>query len=101
MTDIKCYRDLQVWQKAMDLVLDCYQLSHKFPKNEIHGLTDQLRRAAVSVPANIAEGHERQHTREFLQYLSMACGSLAEIEILVQIADRLNYVGPEEPKTGS
>lgn len=98
MGDIKCYRDLQVWQKAMDLTISCYRLAEKFPKVEIHGIADQLRRAAVSVPANIAEGHERQHPREFLQYLSVGYGSLAEIETLVQIAERLNYVGIEESK---
>lgn len=86
------YRDLEVWQKAMDLVVDCYQSTKGFPKNEIYGLTSQLQRASISVPANIAEGRARQHTKEFLQHISIAYGSLAEVETLVQIAHRLDYL---------
>ena len=93
---IKSYRDLEVWQKAMDLVVMCYQMTKKFPKNEIYGLASQLQRAAVSVPANIAEGRQRQHSKEFLQHLSIACGSLAEVETHVQIADRLNYINENQ-----
>jgi four helix bundle protein len=89
---IKSYRDLDVWQKAMDLVIECYRMTTKFPKNEIYGLSSQLQRASVSLPANIAEGHQRQHSKEFLQYLSIACGSLAEVETHIQIASRLGYV---------
>ena len=89
---LKSYRDLEVWQKAMDLVVECYQITKKFPKSEIYGLTSQLQRAAVSIPANIAEGRERQYTREFVQYLSIAYGSLAELETHLQIAHRLNYI---------
>ena len=93
---IKSYRDLEVWQKAMDLVVMCYQMTKKFPKNEIYGLTSQLQRAAVSVPANIAEGRQRQHSKEFLQHLSIAYGSLAEVETHVQIAGRLNYMNEDQ-----
>ena len=89
---LKSYRDLEVWQKAMDLVVECYQITKKFPKSEIYGLTSQLQRAAVSIPANIAEGRGRQHTREFVQHLSIAYGSLAELETHLQIAHRLNYI---------
>jgi len=89
---IKSYQDLEVWQKAMDLVVMCYQMTTKFPKNEIYGLSSQLQRAAVSVPANIAEGHQRQHSKEFIQHLSIAYGSLAELETHIQIAGRLNYI---------
>jgi len=89
---IKSYQDLAVWQKAMDLVVMCYQMTTKFPKNEIYGLSSQLQRAAVSVPANIAEGRHRQHSKEFLQHLSIAYGSLAELETHIQIAGRLNYI---------
>ncbi len=90
--DLKSYRDLEVWQKAMDLVVECYKITKNFPESEIYGLTSQLRRAAVSIPANIAEGRERQHTKEFLQHLSIAYGSLAELETHLQIAQRLNYL---------
>lgn len=76
----------------MDLVVTCYELTKDFPKSEIYGLTNQLRRAAVSIPANIAEGRERQHDKEFLQYLSIAYGSLAELETHLQIAERLAYL---------
>ena len=89
---IKSYQDLAVWQNAMDLVVMCYQMTTKFPKNEIYGLSSQLQRAAVSVPANIAEGRHRQHSKEFLQHLSIAYGSLAELETHIQIAGRLNYI---------
>ncbi len=89
---LKSYRDLEVWQKAMDLVIMCYQTTKKFPRSEIYGLVSQLQRAAVSIPANIAEGRERQHSKEFIQHLSIAYGSLAELETHVQIAERLNYI---------
>jgi four helix bundle protein len=90
--DFKSYRDLEVWQKAMDLVVLCYQITKKFPKSEMYGLASQLQRSAVSVPANIAEGRERQHSREFLQHLSIAYSSLAELETHLQIAERLKYI---------
>lgn len=73
---IKSYRDLLVWQKAMDLVVDCYRYVDALPKNETYGLISQVRRAAVSVPANIAEGHGRDHLGDYLRHLSMANGSL-------------------------
>ena len=85
------FRDLEVWQQAMDLVVECYRLSEAFPKDERYGLTSQLRRAAVSIPSNIAEGHARQHTKEFLQFLSIARGSLAELETQLILAERLNF----------
>jgi four helix bundle protein len=90
--DFKGYRDLEVWQKAMDLVVVCYQTTKGFPKSETYGLANQLQRAAVSIPTNIAEGRERQHSKEFLQHLAIAYSSLAELETHVQIARRLNYI---------
>ena len=93
---IKSYQDLDVWQKAMDLVVNCYKMCKKFPKHEIYGLSSQLQRAAVSVPANIAEGRQRQHVKEFIQHLSIASGSLAELETHIQIARRLGYLDEEE-----
>lgn len=92
---IRSHRDLIVWQKAMDLVAECYQLAERFQRKEQFSLTDQLQRAAVSVPANIAEGHGRKSTAAFLNYLSIASGSLAELETHIEIAIRLNYVSPE------
>ena len=86
------YRDLEVWQKSMDLVITCYKLTEGFPKNEIYGLSSQLQRAAISIPANLAEGRQRQHSKEFLQHISIASGSLAELETHIQIADRLDYI---------
>jgi four helix bundle protein len=95
---IKSYQDLEVWQKAMDLVVVCYRVTESFPKNENYGLASQLQRAAVSVPANIAEGRHRQHGKEFLQHLSIAYASLAELETHIQIAGRLDYIDRNQIK---
>lgn len=89
---IRSYRDLEVWQKAMDFVVACYQAAERFPKTEVYGLASQLQRAAVSIPANIAEGQGRSHTKEFLNHLSIAYGSLLEAETHLQIAARLHYL---------
>jgi four helix bundle protein len=86
------HHDLQVWQEAIQLVTDIYQISKTFPKDESYGLTSQLRRAAVSVPSNIAEGAARQTTKEFLHFLSISRGSLSEVETLIVIATNLGYV---------
>ncbi len=80
----------------MDLVVVCYEMTKKFPKNELYGLASQLQRAAVSVPANIAEGRQRQHSKEFIQHLSIANGSLAEMETHILIAGRLNYIEDDQ-----
>ncbi|MDQ3813297.1 MAG: four helix bundle protein [Armatimonadota bacterium] len=93
---VNSYRDLEVWQKAMDLVVECYRITQGFPRSEIYGLSSQLQRAAVSVPANIAEGRGRQHTQEFVQHLCIAYGSLAELETHIEIARRLNYIGADD-----
>ncbi|MGI8476217.1 MAG: four helix bundle protein [Thermomicrobiales bacterium] len=85
------YRDLRVWQAGMDLVEEIYRLSELFPKHELYGLTSQLRRAAVSVPSNIAEGHTRDSTREYIRHVSIARGSLAEVDTQLEIAFRLGY----------
>jgi four helix bundle protein len=90
------YRDLAVWEKAMDLVVDCYKLSRKFPKSETFGLCSQLQRAAVSIPANIAEGRERQSPGSFAQFLSISYGFLAELETHLQISQRLKYIEKNE-----
>jgi four helix bundle protein len=78
----------------MDAVVSCYKLSELFPQHEIYGLTQQLRRAAVSVPANIAEGRARKGSREFGHFLSISLGSLAELQTHLEIAERLDYVDP-------
>ncbi|MFO0889272.1 MAG: four helix bundle protein [Isosphaeraceae bacterium] len=89
---VRQYQDLIVWQKAMDLVARVYEVSESFPRREMFGLTNQLRRAAVSVPSNIAEGQGRHSTRDFLRHLSIARGSLQEVETQILIAARLNYL---------
>ena len=89
---IKSFRDLRVWQTGIDLVRDIYQVTAKFPRSEVYGLASQMQRAAVSVPSNIAEGHARESTKEYLQHLSIAQASLAELETQVEIAKQLDYV---------
>src|SRR6185369_3222986 len=88
------YQALLAWSKALDLTVECYVVK-SFPRDEIFGLTSQIRRAAVSVPANIAEGHARDSLREYLRYLTIARGSLAEIETHLRIAIRLGYLAAE------
>ena len=92
---ISSYRDLQVWQKSMVLVKEVYQSTARFPKEELYALTNQIRRAAVSIPSNIAEGHARDSTKEFLHHLSFALGSLAELETQMILSKDLQYL-PEE-----
>ncbi|WP_283743069.1 four helix bundle protein [Sideroxydans sp. CL21] len=86
------YRELIVWQKAMDLVTEIYQTTSSFPSEERFGLSSQIRRAAVSVPSNIAEGHGRKATGAYLNHLSIAYGSLMEMETQLQIALRLEFI---------
>jgi four helix bundle protein len=93
---IRGYRDLVVWREAMDLVVEVYRLSERLPDRERCGLTSQVQRAMVSVPANIAEGHGRSGTREYLHHLSVARGSLLEVETHLQIAVRLNYLPDDD-----
>lgn len=89
MEKIRSYKDLIVWQKAMDLVLEIYTLTNKFPKSELYSLTSQMRRAAVSIPSNIAEGRTRGYRKEFKQFLLNAYGSGAELETQIEIAKKL------------
>jgi four helix bundle protein len=89
---VQSYRDLIVWQKSMDLVERVYRMTRVFPKEEMYGLSSQIRRAAVSIPSNIAEGQARKSTAEFLHFLSIAQGSRAEVETQTLIAQRLGYV---------
>jgi len=93
------YSDLLVWQKAMDLVTSIYVVTSSFPSDERFGLTSQIRRAAVSIPSNIAEGHGRKSSRAFLNHLSIALGSLMELETQIQIASRLELITEEVGET--
>ena len=88
---IKSHKDLDVWQKAMAFVVNIYQLTSEFPQAEKYGLASQIQRAAVSVPSNIAEGAARKGSKEFVQFLYVALGSLAEVETQVEIAHKLGY----------
>jgi four helix bundle protein len=98
MTEITSYRDILAWQKSMDLVVGVYQLAKQFPGDEQFGLTSQMRRAAVSIPANIAEGHGRGHRADYLRFLYIARGSLREVETYLQIAVRLAYIEREDAR---
>ena len=89
---IKSHRDLLVWKKAIDLVEEVYTLTDFFPKNELYGLTSQVKRAIVSVPSNIAEGAAKSSEKEFVRYLYIALGSLSEVETQLIIARRLGYI---------
>jgi four helix bundle protein len=91
VTEVRSFRGLRVWQSGMDLVVATYELTKSFPKSETYGLSSQLQRAAVSVPANIAEGHSRQSLREYLHFIAIARGSLAEVETYLELAQRLGY----------
>ena len=92
MAKITHFRELRVWQGAMELVEAIYRSSAGFPKAEMYGLTSQVRRAAVSVPSNIAEGHSRESTKDYLRHVAIAQASLAEIETQIEIACRLGYL---------
>ena len=92
MGDIKSHRELIVWQKAMDMAVGIYHLSAEFPRPEMYGLTSQIRRAAASVPANIAEGNARGTAKDYSHFLTIAKGSLVETETYILLAIKLEYV---------
>jgi four helix bundle protein len=94
--EVKSYKDLIVWQKAIEMVLEIYKIISKFPSEERYALSSQIRRSAVSVPSNIAEGHSRQHSSEFRQFIYIALGSLAELDTQLIIAEKLQYIYEEE-----
>jgi four helix bundle protein len=96
---VNSYRDLRVWQDAMTLAVDCYALTRAFPKEETFGMTSQIRRSASSIAANIAEGHGREQTRTFIQYLRMAQGSLKELETHLLLSERVRLVAGTELST--
>lgn len=96
MSDIRSYRDLDVWRRSKALAISIYKVTEDFPKNEIYGLTSQIRRAAVSVPSNVAEGFRRNSDKEKLQFLHIAFGSGAELETQIEISKDLNYLDKDK-----
>jgi four helix bundle protein len=92
----KSYRDLEVWRLAIDFVKQIYQVTKKFPASENYGLINQIRRAAVSIPSNIAEGQSRSSTKEFKQFLAISLGSVAELETQLIIAGEIEYLKRDE-----
>ena len=92
MSKIKNHRELRVWQDSVNLSLKLYEITEHFPKYEVFGLSSQIQRAGVSIPANISEGFGRGRMKEYLQFLRIAAGSLSEIDTLVEIAVRRHYI---------
>jgi four helix bundle protein len=92
----KSYRDLLVWRKAMNVAVEAYRITADFPKNEEFGLKSQMRRAALSIPSNIAEGQARNHAKEFVRFIHVALGSLSELETQVDLSVRLEILHASE-----
>ena len=95
MPKIKSHRELEVWKESMDFVLEVYEALKTFPKEEQYALSDQIRRAVVSIPSNIAEGFGRDSAKEFAHFISIARGSLYEISTQLELASRLGYLKPK------
>jgi four helix bundle protein len=93
---IASYRDLAVWQRAMELAALVYKLTARLPREETYGLGSQLQRAAVSIPSNIAEGHARESTKEYLRYLLVSRGSMAELETQLLLCQKLQFLSKED-----
>ena len=89
---MRTHKDLDVWKKSIEFVTEIYQVTNSFPKHELYGLTSQIRRAAISIPSNIAEGAARNHKKEFKQFLYIALSSCTEIETQIIIAQNLGYI---------
>ncbi len=96
--EIKSYKDLIVWQKSIELVVEIYRITKLFPKEELYGITSQMRRAVVSIPSNIAEGYSRRHRKEYSQFIRTSFGSGAELETQIIVSKRLNFVPVQEFK---
>jgi four helix bundle protein len=96
MTEPLLYRDLDAWKQAMDLVEHFYRITRTFPREEQYGLTSQIRRAAVSIPSNVAEGHCRRTTKVYANHVSIALGSHGELETCVELASRLGFLSPSD-----
>ena len=95
MEAIKHFKELKVWQKGIEIVKDIYDITRRFPKEEMYGLTSQMRRSSISIPSNIAEGFKRYHTKEYKQFLYIALGSIAELETQIVIANEVGLL--EDP----
>ena len=95
----KPHKNLEAWKQAMDLTIEIYNVTKNFPNQEIYGITNQVRRAAISVPSNIAEGAARQTKKEFGNFLHVAQGSLSELDTQIEIASRLGYIDVKCRKT--
>lgn len=93
---IRSFKDLKIWQKGIEVVQDVYRITKDFPKEEMYGLTTQMRRAAVSIPSNIAEGFKRFHNKEYKQFLYITLGSVAELETQLIISDNLALIKKED-----
>jgi four helix bundle protein len=89
---MKSHKDLDVWNRGIDLVTMIYKITNEFPKEEIYSLTNQIRRAAISIPSNIAEGAARNSTKEFIHFLFISLGSVAELETQIYLSVKLNYI---------
>src|SRR5438105_15061855 len=96
---IQSFRDLIAWQKAMELTVKVYERTKSFPKDEVFGLRQQLRRACVSIPSNIAEGHGRETRKDYLNFLAIAFGSQNEAQTQIMLSERLCFFQPEESRT--
>ena len=96
MGKIQTYRDLDIWNAGIDLVKEIYKLTEKFPKEEMYGLSAQMRRSAVSIPSNVAEGFRRYHNKEYRQFLYITLGSSAELETQITIAKDLKYIQEQQ-----
>lgn len=92
---IRTYKDLDIWKKGMQIAKTIYRATEKFPKNEMYGLVTQMRRSAISVPSNIAEGFRRQYDKEFKQFLYISLGSCAELETQVSLSKEFDYISSE------
>lgn len=95
---VNSHKDLIVWQKSIDLVEKIFKITENFPKSELYGLVNQMRRAATGIPSNIAEGANREYTKEFLQFLAIAKGSANELETQLIISERLKFIKPQHSK---
>jgi four helix bundle protein len=93
---VNSYRDLRVWQRSLTLATRIYRLTEAFPKQQTFGLCSQMQRTAVSIPSNIAEGNQRDSTKEYLHFVSIALGSAAELETQTLLAEQLHYLRPDE-----
>ncbi|WP_310410002.1 four helix bundle protein [Chamaesiphon sp. OTE_8_metabat_110] len=96
---ISSFRELRVWQLGMELTEKIYRLTADFPKSETYGLSSQMRRSAVSIPSNLAEGHGRNSTKEFLQFIAIAFGSICELETQILLSHRLKYIETTDLET--